>query len=73
MAYASPSAGTMMVGSTARGLVARLREALEQRKIFTRTVRELNSLTTRELSDLGISRSMITRVALEAAYGKSVN
>lgn len=72
MAYALPSA-TATVGSTGRGLLARLREALQRRQLFTRTMRELNGLTTRELSDLGLTRSMITRVALEAAYGKTPN
>ena len=35
------------------------------------TVRELNALTTRDLDDLGISRSMITRLAHEAAWGSA--
>ena len=38
---------------------------------FRRTYNELNALSTRELQDLGISRSMITRLAHEAAYGKT--
>jgi len=70
MAYALPSA-TATVGHTGQGLLARLREALQRRQIFTRTMRELNGLTTRELSDLGLTRSMISWVALEAAYGKT--
>ncbi len=36
-------------------------------KRYSRTVQELESLTTRELADLGISRSDITRIARESA------
>ncbi len=36
-------------------------------KRYNRTVSELNALTNRELSDLGIARSDIQRVAREAA------
>ena len=44
--------------------------AISQRRIYTRTVAELNSLTDRELADLGISRLGIAEIAREAAYGK---
>jgi uncharacterized protein YjiS (DUF1127 family) len=37
-------------------------------KLFKRTVSELRELSGRELSDLGISRSTIVTVALEAVY-----
>ncbi|MGO4853528.1 DUF1127 domain-containing protein [Phaeovulum sp. W22_SRMD_FR3] len=50
-------------------LVTRIGEARARRAVYTQTLRELNALTTRELNDLGISRSMITRVAQDAAYG----
>lgn len=46
------------------------KEGLHRRKVYNQTVSELRALSTRELNDLGISRSMITRIALEAAYGK---
>lgn len=44
--------------------------AINQRRVYSRTVAELNSLTDRELADLGISRLGITEIAREAAYGK---
>lgn len=44
--------------------------AINQRRVYVRTVAELNSLTDRELADLGISRLGITEIAREAAYGK---
>lgn len=59
------------------GIVARfaavfssLSDALQRRRVYRQTLRELNALTSRELNDLGMHRSMITRVAIEAAYGK---
>lgn len=54
------------IGSIFTGIV----EALARRKVYRETVRELRSLSSRELDDLGLHRSMITRVAQEAAYGK---
>lgn len=51
-------------------LLADYREARQRNRVFRHTLKELNALTNRELADLGISRSMITRVAQEAAYGK---
>ncbi|MDZ4136098.1 MAG: DUF1127 domain-containing protein [Paracoccaceae bacterium] len=50
-------------------LVKTVKEAVRRRRVYTQTVRELNALSSRELNDLGIHRSMITRIALEAAYG----
>jgi len=43
--------------------------AVRQRRVYTRTVAELNALTDRELADLGISRLGISEIAYEAAYG----
>lgn len=47
-----------------------LRNAWSRWRIYARTHQELNALSTRDLQDLGISRSMITRLAYEAAYGR---
>jgi uncharacterized protein YjiS (DUF1127 family) len=47
-----------------------LGEMYQRYRVFKQTMNELNALSSRELADLGIHRSMITRVALEAAYGK---
>lgn len=51
--------------------VRRLQENRARNAVYRQTVRELNALTTRDLDDLGISRSMITRLAHEAAWGSS--
>lgn len=45
-----------------------LDEALARRKVYYRTLNELSALTERDLADLGIPRSNIKRLALEAAY-----
>lgn len=45
-------------------------EGLARRRVYRQTVNELMTLSDRELADLGIHRSLITRVALEAANGK---
>lgn len=51
-------------------VVANVKTGLQRRRVYAQTVRELNSLTTRELADLGLNASMITAIAKEAAYGK---
>lgn len=61
-------------GGTLFQRFAALREsfaaARAQRKIYTTTLNELEALSNRDLADLGLSRSGIKAVALEAAYGK---
>jgi uncharacterized protein YjiS (DUF1127 family) len=47
------------------------REALERRRVYRRTLRELRALSRRDLDDLGICPEMITRLALEAAHGRT--
>lgn len=47
-----------------------LAKSLAQRRLFAQTVHELNQLSERELTDLGISRLSIRDIAREAAYGK---
>lgn len=39
-------------------------------RVYTNTLNELRTLSGRELDDLGLHRSMLKRVAFEAAYGK---
>ena len=48
----------------------RIATAYHQRRIYSRTLAELNALSDRELKDLGISRLAIPQLAQEAAYGK---
>lgn len=70
MAYAN---STRAVGvSMSDRLVATLtvlRAAVQRRRVYDQTRRELKALSDRDLADLGIHRSMIRTVAREAAYG----
>ncbi|MFN3847410.1 MAG: DUF1127 domain-containing protein [Paracoccaceae bacterium] len=71
MAFVNASrATTYGIADRAAAFVKSFRAGLERRRVFKQTVRELQALSNRELADLGIHRSMITRVANEAAYGK---
>lgn len=66
--------GNSTVANTLRDrLVARIETAradFAKWRVYRDTVRELSALSNRDLSDLGLSRSMIRGVAIEAAYGK---
>ena len=71
MAYANSirAAGgsfTDRISSVAKSI----RLTLARRRMFGQTLRELSALTDRELSDLGMHRADIRRIAAEAAYGK---
>lgn len=46
-----------------------VRRAQAKRKVYRKTYHELSVLSDRDLSDLGIPRSSIKKLALEAAYG----
>jgi uncharacterized protein YjiS (DUF1127 family) len=66
---------TTRIGTASRarrdgGLFNTLKTAIARRRVYARTLGELNQLTDRELADLGISRFSIAQVAHEAAYGK---
>lgn len=70
MAHIAENIGTGTLNYGVSGLFARIAGALARRRVYARTHAELSALSTRELDDLGITRSMITRLAYEAAYGK---
>lgn len=48
-------------------LKMQLGAALARRRVYRTTVNELRALSNRELADLGLHRSMIKRIALDAA------
>ncbi len=52
------------------GVLAGVKTRLENYRVYRKTLNELQSLSVRELSDLGLNQSMLTSVAHEAAYGK---
>lgn len=71
MAYLNETrSATAGLADRLAAFVKSLREAARRRAVYRQTLRELNALSSRELADLGIHRAMITRIAMEAAYGK---
>ena len=70
MAYVNSSrAQTISVFDRLGNIAKSVKLALNRRRLFNQTVRELNALTDRELADLGIHASMIKGIAKDAAYG----
>ncbi len=68
MAHIAENVSSEQPVGMVNALIASFRGAVERRRIYKRTYAELAQLSTRELDDLGISRSMISRLAYEAAY-----
>ncbi|SIT75155.1 protein of unknown function [Yoonia rosea] len=62
-------AGTSL-GERIASFRAELAVKAAKRRVYNQTLSELQSLSSRDLNDLGMSRSMIKSVAYEAAYGK---
>lgn len=71
MAYVNTSrAGSASLADRLNAVVKSVKAAVHRRELYSRTLRELNALNERELADLGIHRSMIKSISMEAAYGK---
>jgi uncharacterized protein YjiS (DUF1127 family) len=70
MAHIAENIGTSALQGSVTGAFSLLADALARRRVYKRTQAELAALSTRELEDLGINRSMISRLAYEVAYGK---
>ena len=70
MAHIADNARVSYGDSGFVAVLRRISDMIARRRVFKRTHAELSQLSTRELDDLGISRSMISRLAYEAAYGK---
>lgn len=70
MAYANTTTNTALNGLSGRinALVADLRDRLARRRLYKQTRNELVALSDRELADLGLHRSMLNRIAWQAAY-----
>lgn len=70
MAYFSTSrAVRVTLADRISAVFAVLREANQRRAVYAQTLRELNGLTDRELTDLGIARHEIADLSRQAAYG----
>ena len=69
MAYVNTNVNSSVL-SRVLAATSGITAALRKRQVYLSTQRELNGLSNRDLSDLGIHRSMIAEIAREAAYGK---
>lgn len=69
MAHAATFDAGLARQTPAAGWFARLRKALTDRALYLRTFEELNSLSDRDLLDLGLRRHDLGRVARESVYG----
>lgn len=71
MAYVNSSrAVSVSIVDRLAGAMTVIRAAIQRRRVYDQTLRELRALSNRDLADLGIHRSLIATVAKEAAYGK---
>ena len=52
-----------------KSILRTIEDAIEKRRIYMKTLAELETLNERELADLGMSRYDLPAVAKEAAYG----
>ena len=67
MAYADNRTTSITLADRFFAFVAEFNEAAAKRKLVRTTYNELTNLSNRELADLGINRSMIKSIALEAS------
>jgi uncharacterized protein YjiS (DUF1127 family) len=68
MAYAAYTNESLRL-SADRGWRAQLKQRIADYRLYLRTLEELNALNERDLSDLGISRFEVKRIARESVYG----
>ncbi len=69
MSVYTTNAATRPLFSAVNATLSTLIESASQYRLYRKTVAELNQLSSKELADLGLSRSSITSVATEAVYG----
>jgi len=68
MAYVADNrTTTISITDRLSTVFARIAETRAEQKLYRQTFNELNALSARELADLGIHRSSIKSIALEAA------
>lgn len=52
-------------------MIHKIKNWLHARNVYSSTLKELNSLSDRDLTDMGISRDCVEEIAQYAAYGDS--
>lgn len=70
MAYVHSARVHVGLGDRFAALVKTVQDFRLRRAMFNQTRRELLALSDRDLSDLGLNRTMIDEVAATAAYGQ---
>ena len=71
MAYVNSSRqATVSFGDRIVALVKVTGQSMQRRRVYLQTLSELNGLSDRELTDLGLLRVDLASVAREAAYAK---
>ena len=68
MAYVNSRSASLSISDRVANVVKMVKDAVERRRVYTVTVRELSGLSDRDLSDIGMSRGNIEDLAREAAY-----
>ena len=69
MAYVNSSRSAQVSFSDRFAAVVKVvSDLIKRRRVYNQTVFELNNLSDRDLSDLGLNRLTIAEVAYEAAY-----
>ncbi|NNE51115.1 MAG: DUF1127 domain-containing protein [Sulfitobacter sp.] len=68
MAYTNTHAAGTLPRSTGLGPIQRLIERYKAYRLYRETFDGLNSLSNRELADLGLSRSELHDIATKAVY-----
>lgn len=68
MAYVNSRSASLSISDRVAHVVKMVKDAVERRRVYNQTVRELSGLTDRDLTDLGLARANITDLAREAAY-----
>lgn len=69
MTHATTYDARLAPTATVDGFLSRVRKAIADRILFSRTRAELSDLSDRELRDLGLFRYDIERVAHRSVYG----
>ncbi len=69
MALLSTNAQGFSLLDDARGLFAGASRMIADWRLYRRTLDELNGMSDRELSDLGLSRHVVRQVARDSVYG----
>lgn len=71
MAFVSSNRTTTLgLGDRLSEIRKDLADAWRAHRVYRQTLTELQGLSNRELADLGLNRSMLKSIALEATFGK---